>query len=114
MIKLSEAIRKGATLRPRVRGGYFKRVGKSKEIRSCALGAAYEGATGQVLVGNPKEVTEKLAELFPELKERVQEGYLGGKPSPAQWDLGRLIMAEHDARGKTREQIADALEAKGR
>lgn len=112
-LKLSDAIRRGSILRPPVKGAFFKRVGKDKTVCSSALGAAYEGATGEVLIGNPKKVRETLTQLFPCLYSEVQEGFFGGLPSPAMWSLGDLLVVEYEYRGKTREQLADLLEEKG-
>ena len=44
-MRLSEAIIEGAKLRPQSKLDYFVRVGR--EVHSCALGSAYEGATGK-------------------------------------------------------------------
>ena len=87
-LKLSTAIRIGASKRPQIRGRFFNSKG------SCALGAAWEGMG----FGSEDEHWMIYATVCPKL----------GIPVP----LGEKISAMND-RGKTREQIADWLESQG-
>jgi hypothetical protein len=114
-MKLSEAIREGAKARPQAKGAFFKRAGRNKTLCSCALGAAYEGATGRALVGKSKVVMKELVGFFPQLEDTVPEGFLNGGTSlsAAEWKLAQLISVTNDRRGATREEIADGLEAQG-
>lgn len=86
-LKLSEAIRAGAKLRQQCRDNYYSRG------RSCALGAAWEGA------GQPKQYISGIAVVrhfgLPD-DNRVLSG----------------IIVRNDA-GHTREEIADWVEAQG-
>lgn len=85
-LKLSEAIRIGARLRPQCKRSFFY-YGKS-----CAIGAAIEG------------IGLKDADLVRVLRTRFAKA----------WDSGVLnkVYAMNNS-GQTREQIADWLEAQG-
>lgn len=91
VIKLSDAIRVGARIRPQCQGALF-RAGAS-----CALGAAYEGKTGKRCF--PNEYSAVMGE-FPILGAHGLN------------DLGRAIFNRNDS-GKSREAIADWLESQG-
>lgn len=89
-LKLSEAIRIGARMRPRGTGFLF-----AKGL-SCALGAAWEG-----LGNEPLNVTDPGYEgIYQELYRRH------GK------DMCRQVLRMND-QGWTREAIADWLESRG-
>lgn len=92
-LKLSEAMRIGARLRPQCRGDLFDSVG------SCALGAAYEGMTGKTDAFFHSDVSD----LFPQIL-----GVNGDLN-----EIGREVLEKNDGDGWTREQIADWLEAQG-
>lgn len=85
-MKPSTAIRIGAKFRPQCTRYPLRGDGKS-----CAMGAAYEGATGKTT--NDYIV---IFDLFPILGQ-----------------LRTDIWTMNDAQGKTREEIADWLEAQG-
>jgi hypothetical protein len=92
-LKLSEAIRKGARLRPQGTG-WWHRDGKS-----CALGAAYEALTGRITndySGVTLETIHIMATAFPAFYALTHE-------------IGKMNDIQH----LTREQIADWLEAQG-
>lgn len=90
-MKLSAAIRIGAKIRPQCYGRYFKDGG------SCALGAAYEAMTGK----NFENSWSGAKQIDAEIWMTIQFGHsVGG------------IGLQND-NGKTREQIADMLEAQG-
>lgn len=100
-LKLSEAIRAGAKLRPMATGVYFDYVDEGTTL-SCALGAAYEAVMGKAW-GTAKEIGQAIRGEYPCLKEH--------------WDGGNLlygIIADMNDSGKfTREEIADWLESCG-
>ncbi len=95
VLKLSDAIRVGAALRPQCTGDLFR------SGRSCALGAAYEGATGEVCGHYDYGLVTK---RFPILKGKGGDGSLN--------KLGTAIFDRNDS-GMSRESIADWLEAQG-
>ncbi len=86
-LKLSEAIRIGAAIRPQAMGDFYNEGG------SCVLGAAYE-AIGKKLRPN--------SWCYPALQK-----YFGLDV----YFLGRLADRNND--GETRESIADSLEKEG-
>ena len=88
-IKLSEAIRIGARIRPQCVGAFFRNGA------SCAWGAAWEGAGGEY---NQRLFIEEIMKKFPAFES------LG--------ELRKDIADKNDG-GDTREQIADWLEAQG-
>ena len=85
-MKLSEAIRAGAKLRPQAFGWYFKDGG------SCAIGAAYEARTG--MVGFVDGASDVLCAV-PEILD-----------APLFWAITEM----NDLQRMTREQIADRVE----
>ena len=86
-IKLSEAIRIGMLRRPQCSRAFFANG------RSCAIGAAYEG-----LFGTPEGFSaRRLYSAFPRIPGRI-------------W---AQIITQNDGLDKSREQIADWLEAQG-
>jgi len=96
VMKLSEAIRIGARMRPQGFADLFDMAGNS-----CALGAAYEGATGKTC--SPHEYSKVIQE-FP---------FLGcGATGRNLSDLAKTIYRMNDRQVK-REQIADWLESEG-
>lgn len=73
-LKLSEAIEKGISMRPkRAQGVYF-----AGEDRSDVLGAAYQGSTGESDVHN-HQVGDYLEKTFPILRRRVMNPETGEK-----------------------------------
>lgn len=104
VIKLSEAIREGAKLRPQGRNAWFAEA-KGGQIYSCALGAAYEALFGLP----PKNenglrlVGDKLESIYPELEDSTSAGI---------W-LCNEISRRNDCMRQTREQIADWLQEQG-
>ena len=93
-LKLSEAIRIGATKRPQMCLGFYFNQG-----RSCALGAAYEGVTSEY---NEDIGFFDITEFFPQLHEMVDN-------TP----LYNHVIGQNDALMIPREEIADWLETKG-
>jgi hypothetical protein len=92
--KLSQAIRLGATFRPQCRGLLFTH--KFGDVRSCAMGAAWEAITGTaeyVDLVKAKRILMKRFDVTDSCIEDIQE--------------------RNDQLGQTREQIADWLEAQG-
>lgn len=96
-LKLSEAIRVGARLRPQCRASFFNGFG------SCALGAAMEALLNRPTDRDADYVW--LCDHFPELKKQIR--------THRAWELGCEIVERNDGVGYTREQIADWLEAHG-
>ena len=91
-MKLSEAIRAGAKLRPQAFFMMFDGVG------SCALGAAYEAVTGKVL-----------DDFFV-----VSWSLLGLSPGVLDHNLWKAITEMNDKKRMTREEIADWVEEQER
>ena len=86
-IKLSEAIRIGAAIRPQCSRSFFYKG------RSCAIGAAYEG-----LYGTTDGFSMGLLDsAFPHVHEGI-------------W---AQIITQNDGLRKSREQIADWLKEQG-
>ena len=98
-MKLSEAIRRGAALRPQAHGDY-SRILANGTICTCALGAAYEAITGQIPPSvhdnNPGEVDSAIIAAT------------GASP----YTRGRIVRW-NDEEGVTREEIAAWLEEEG-
>jgi hypothetical protein len=103
-LKLSEAIRIGARIRPKCTSALFD------EGRSCALGAAYEAVYGYPGDGHYG---------FPAMDGRLglRFGEALSRAFPALYDSQRYLLhevfAHNDFHEWTREQIADWLEAQG-
>ena len=92
-LKLSEAIREGAKLRPQGFDAFFQT--KDDGVRcSCALGAAFEAMTG---MDDYWAGDHTLRELFPTVPV----------------DVFTNITAMNDASLLSREEIADQVEAWG-
>lgn len=89
-LKLSEAIRIGARLRPQQTNGRYMNDGKS-----CALGAAYEAVTGRY------DENTGLIPWFQSQYSRLD-----------MLRIGAAIMLRND-RGESRESIADWLQGIG-
>jgi len=87
-MKFSEAIRRGAKIRPQCAGRLFK------DGHSCALGAAWEGKAGNTVP--PNWNGRDWADYF-----RVP------------WEAIIDAITRNDSGKYTREQIADWLEAQG-
>ena len=111
-MKLSEAIREGSKIRPQ---GYdFFQVWKGK-LRSCALGAALEGAK---LVRKPRgdesqmEMILLLYKTWPEL-DRQDVIFNCPADCKEKASLEGLIFRLSDHHKWTREQIADWVKEKG-
>ncbi len=96
-MRLSEAIRLGATLRPQAFGNYFKDGG------SCALGAATEA------LGFRSD--EYAVQIYAALIDKFDDVYCPGCPDCGQ-SFRNLRMISHfnDDHRWTRERIADWVE----
>lgn len=97
-MKLSGAIRIGAAKRPQAFGAFAALVYDVPEgrIATCALGAAYEGLTGDI---PPDSETQIFAVV--------------GKGCSCSEDLLVLIVEWNDEARLTREEIAYRVEAHG-
>jgi hypothetical protein len=112
-MKLSEAIRAGAKIRPQCHGGLFQIDGG--EIKSCALGAALEGAG--LYTPSEEEILASTT-LLNKWSELGGGDYLCPSPRHPSEDTEEFhleILIEHlnDVHRWTRERIADWLEEKG-
>jgi len=105
-MKLSEAIRLGAMIRPQGFHSMFQR-GRDGRLLSCALGAAWEASgSGCVPEFGISGVVKDLTLRFPILKMTVlvpKELNFGTFPCSIQ----EIIFALNDNLRWTREQIAD-------
>lgn len=100
---LAEAMRKGAALRPQFwDGNYFASYGYG--IASCALGAAYEAATGEI---NSNISLDDLVQLFPALEAGPNVRHPVNDTTD---DLFLIILSLNDGYAWTREAIADWLD----
>lgn len=102
-MKLSEAMRKGAAIRPQGFFSFFppvwnERKGEYSE-QSCAMGAAYEAATGE----NDLDLLDSYMQL------EIMRSLFGDIPEDIQYE----IMQKNDTMRWSREKIADWLESKG-
>lgn len=126
-VKLSEAIREGAKLRPQSAGSNLGdySFNERREICSCAMGAAYEavGLVRPVDQGKPwpneirKQNVDHIFSLWPVLNEVVELPvevckfcylFIGQGETDAK--LFKVITHVNDYHGWTREQIADWVE----
>lgn len=107
-MKLSEAMKQGATMHPQGAGAYAGRQGN--KWYTCALGAAYEGITGNLprmarLSRRPFNSVPELAKVYDIREAHPISGGRG--------DLWWLISDLNDNHHWSREQIADWLREKG-
>jgi hypothetical protein len=103
---LAEAMRKGAALRPQCFGSYFMfedRDGKMTPIESCALGAAYEGETGEV---NGNLTLEEMLRVFPDI---AGKGCMCSSCGESH-TVCTMVVHLNDTHKWTREQIASWLD----
>lgn len=123
---LAQAIRAGSLLHRQGTRRLFAECeidtedGRTTEVLTCALGAAYEGffyILPDVGLADEEDAYMRLTEAFPELKKDVT--YPGVLYSPyARWPkrpptLESAIIALNDEEDWTREQIADWVESLG-
>lgn len=119
-MKLSEAIRAGAAMRPQGFHDYIRWIpddAGNTVVCTCALGAAYEASTGQLPpsvdeldaadgpTSNPPSVLKQFADV---LRVQVQHPL-----RPVQGDVAHTIVSLNDTYKWTRERIADWLEQQG-
>ncbi len=112
---LSQAMRYGATLRPRCEVDTFKLVqleDGSRTIVSCAIGAAVEGIGYNPLDGliGTDLAWYKLYKRFPAINSYGVNCPVCGEPTDG---LRHAIFHLNDLHHLTREEIADWLEEKG-
>lgn len=108
-MKLSEAIREGAKKRPMGMHKFFQYAEDgSRGIKSCALGAAYEAATGRTGM-NSITVRRGLYAAFPYLAEQP----FFENPKGHGVGIDTVVACMNDDGGYTREEIADWLESIG-
>jgi len=114
-MKLSEAIRLGAKLRPQCKSSFFSFESTPKGVSckgSCALGAAYEGYYGTRGDGSPETISDSLSKRFPVLHRVVDEQLVPDciKREHGLHLVNNVIASLNDYKGWTREQIADWVE----
>ncbi len=108
-MKLSEAIREGAKLRPQGFGGPYRN--KERRNCSCVAEAALEAATGKLShITTLGRKRKQFLELFSvDLCKRLDR-----TPVPViESDLGYLLLHLNDTMKWTRGEIADWLEGEG-
>lgn len=101
--ELAAAMRRGAALRPQVFKAFFLEV--DGVIGSCALGAAFEGATGTVDRDISMWVLHQAVPVFDDVHFFTCPAC--GRVN----DMECLITHLNDTERWTREQIADFLES---
>lgn len=108
-IKLSEAMRKGAKIRPQTRNHYYA-MGDDGRWCSCAMGAAIEGA-----LGNMELITRHGAEVLfgGVLGDFVTAPDVRISDSDEKIKLMKAVLCLNDDLEWTRERIADWLEGIG-
>jgi hypothetical protein len=108
-MKLSEAIRAGASVTQPLIERYFIERAQTHEItHACALIAAYVGVEG--VIRKFTSIEDWLTQAWPELNRDYQHPIK--KDMPAQ-DLFGIVLNLSDTQGWTREQVADWLEEQG-
>lgn len=113
-MKLSEAIREGAKLRPQGYGFYFGIHFDDEQLCSCALGAALESVYGNdapslaEMLGD-NAVEEMFARFAINRLERFDNPARPGMRGPL-WDV---IIQLNDRQCWSREAIADWVESIG-
>lgn len=121
--KLSTLIREGAALRPPTYGQFFE--DRDGVLCSCALGAAYEAATGKT-EGTTDEIYRALKlgteENLVAMPMRNRERFRSALPYEARSNMNSLFgliyfandsLFMRKASEDPREVVADALEAAG-
>lgn len=115
-MKLSEAIRLGAMLRPQTSGALFYRLRDGSGIGSCALGAAAEALGAEAAIGI---TSERNADAF---LDRQFRAFMRTKltcpcadpnlcwAAGHQQELGVVIVTLNDMHKWSRERIADWVE----
>lgn len=116
-MKMSQAMRKGAAIRPKCEAAYFFDDGNV--VKSCALGAALEGS-GQM---DPTQYGQSRGPI--QLRDFFEVPYFGitGKQCPhaecaqskgyGHSSIETIVMCLNDDCGWSREEIADWLESIG-
>lgn len=107
-MKLSEAMREGAKLRPQGFGSYFQPV--AGDFFSCAIGAAYEGIVGK-LDKRPDYMRSETIEH--EAAFDMFDVEVINPVRNIRRNLHETIACLNDDEKWTREQIADWLETIG-
>lgn len=108
-MKLSEAIRLGATLRPKCKDEFFKVVDDwTGEIGSCALGAAHEATFG---FDRYESSAYSLQKVYPILLEEAEYPCTCNvAASLPVFKIPLVITHLNDVHGMSREEIADWVE----
>lgn len=106
-MKLSEAIREGAKKRPQAFRGFFRTV--NGQLCSCALGAAYEAATGKAIEdADTDDIAYGLEDAIG-----INPFELDAPVAGWEYALGNYIEHLNDGLKHSREQIADWLQSIG-
>lgn len=99
-LKLSDAIRLGAMLKPQIQDNFWRDGG------TCALGAALD-ACGELKGDSDLELHLRVRALWPLVSVRVESPTDSGVVRPLLYQIADL----NDVDGWTREQIADWVES---
>lgn len=119
MKKLSEAMREGAKQRPQAFGEYrlIEEHNGSLVSCTCALGAAYEGMTGELPPAPPSTLWEDGCLVERILLRKTGISRLDRIVSPAEpivmGFVFEIVSSLNDDHRWTREKIADWLESHG-
>lgn len=108
-MKLSEAIREGAKLRPQTHRRYWQPNG------SCALGAAVEATKGSVAASSVS-IREHLNEVWQGLRDTYKYCPVDccrWQRHEALYDVPAIVVHLNDDHDWTREEIADWVEKEG-
>ncbi len=117
-LKLSDYIRQGAKIRPQARYQLFHYDDFEHQWTSCALGAAYEAMTDDLVPSNlitMEEAFKKLREVFPTVLDDTIQWPRLVAPSVGYKNETAVIvtMVLNDRFHWSREEIADYLESRG-
>ena len=104
-MRLSDAMRIGAAIRPQCQGGMFRTSSKGIKY-SCAVGAIMEGLTGRSDI----TVDDFLYATFPIFSKKVSCPVNHQTMMVPTASLGAIIIHLNDNHGWTRERIADWID----
>jgi hypothetical protein len=104
-MKLSEAIREGAAIRPQAFGNYIDITGTG-QVCTCALGAAYEVIFGHLPKNDQPGLRQDLIGQCPDTGRLIQM-----PESIFEISVMQAIVHLNDDEEWTREEIADWLES---
>lgn len=110
-MKLSEAIRKGAEMRPQFSGRWFSELADGT-VASCAQGAAYEAVFNEIPEWNEEPPTNLSGYVRGHVARSDEWNRLEAAFPGVQGGIFHRIAHKND-RDWTREEIADWLDEQG-